>query len=108
MRIQWAIFGPKVSIWHHRRQNVFYAFWDRANLDCFNYNVPNLPSEAMFFMCPMCIQIISRKIQNFAKFNICNLQPMNRFEGNIGFVHIFFLTKLDKFLFTKNFHHKQF
>ena len=33
MRIQWAIFGPKVSIWHHRRQNVFYAFWDRANLD---------------------------------------------------------------------------
>ena len=35
MRIQWAIFGPKVSIWHHRRQNVFYAFWDRANLDWF-------------------------------------------------------------------------
>ena len=34
MRIQWAIFGPKVSVWHHRRQNVFYAFWDRANLDC--------------------------------------------------------------------------
>ena len=33
MRIQWAIFGPKVSVWHHRRQNVFYAFWDRANLD---------------------------------------------------------------------------
>ena len=31
MRIQWAIFGPKVSVRHHRRQNVFYAFWDRAN-----------------------------------------------------------------------------
>ena len=34
MRIQWAIFGLKVSVWHHRRQNGFYAFWDRANLDC--------------------------------------------------------------------------
>ena len=25
MRIQWVIFGPKVSVWHHWRQNVFYA-----------------------------------------------------------------------------------
>ena len=25
MRIQWAIFGPKVSVWHHLQQNVFYA-----------------------------------------------------------------------------------
>ena len=25
MRIQWAIFGPKVSVWHHWQQNVFYA-----------------------------------------------------------------------------------
>ena len=51
MRIQWAIFGPKVSIWHHRRQNVFYAFWDRANLDCMygivSYSISNVGEPSL-------------------------------------------------------------
>ena len=67
MRIQWAIFGPKVSIWHHRRQNVFYAFGDRANLDWRGSKIPKICPRGLW-MAPYivttlwCFKFVSQKI----------------------------------------------